>query len=68
MTEASGRVLIGAVHHHAIKIAYWKEKLDEEAICTAYTKTTLMVLDCTNKPVNGAQLSTQVSCMIGQFF
>jgi hypothetical protein len=60
--------LTDTVRHNAIKIAYLKEKLDEAAICTAYTKTSLMVVDCTTKPVNGAQLFNQVSYMIGQRF
>jgi hypothetical protein len=32
-------------HSNSIKIAYLKEKLDEDAICTAYTKTSLIVND-----------------------
>jgi hypothetical protein len=35
---------------------------------TAYTKTMLMVVDCTTKPVNGVQLTSQVSYIIGQCF
>jgi hypothetical protein len=60
--------LTDTIQHNAIKIAYLKEKLDEDAICTAYTKTNFMVVDCTTKPVNGAQLSSKVSYMIGQCF
>lgn len=47
-------------HNNSIKIAYLKEKLDEDAICTAYIKTSLIVVDCTTKPINGAQLSQQI--------
>ncbi len=43
--------------HNAIKIIYIKKKkLDEEAVYITYTKTTFMLVDCTTKSVNSAQL------------
>jgi hypothetical protein len=60
--------LTDTVRHHAVKLAYLKEKLDDHSICVAYTKTGMMMVDCTTKPVNGAQLYRQVSYLIGQRF
>ena len=42
--------------------------MNEDEIVPAYTKTKLMVVDCSTKPVNGAQLALQVSYLIGQRF
>jgi hypothetical protein len=37
--------LTNTVRHIAIKVAYLKEKLDEGALCIAYAKTGLMIID-----------------------
>jgi hypothetical protein len=60
--------LTDTVCHHALKLAYLKEKLDDHSICVAYAKTGMMMVDCTTKPINGAQLYRQVSYLIGQRF
>ena len=60
--------LSDTVRHNAIKLAYLKEQMDEGAFYPASTKTSMMLVDCCTKPVNGVQLATQTSYMIGQRF
>ena len=59
--------LTDTVRHHAIKLACLQEEYNDNSICLAYTKSSLMVVDCISKPTNGAQLSQQISYIIGQW-
>jgi hypothetical protein len=60
--------LTDTVRHNAVKIAYIKEQMDEDAVTPASTKTAMMLVDCCTKPVYGVHLYTQISYMIGQRF
>jgi hypothetical protein len=60
--------LTDTVRHHAIKIAWLNEHYLNNSLKLAYTKTSLMLVDCNTKPVNGSHLFTQISYVIGQCF
>jgi hypothetical protein len=60
--------LTDTVRHHAVKIAWLNENFDNNQLQLAYTKTNLMLCDCSTKPTNGAKLFDQISYAIGQRF
>jgi len=60
--------LTDTVRHHDVKLAWLNENFLTGTFDVAYTKTTLMLVDCITKPVNGSQLYTQISFSIGQHF
>jgi hypothetical protein len=60
--------LTDTVRHHAVKIAWLNEHYLNNNLKMANTKTTLMLVDCNTKPVNGSQLYNQISYVIGQRF
>ena len=57
--------LTDTVRHHDVKLAW----LNEHFLCgtfhIAYSKSALMLVDCSTKPVNGSQLFQQISFAIG---
>jgi hypothetical protein len=60
--------LTDTVRSHAVKIAWLNENFNNEQLQLAYTKTSLMLCDCSTKPSNGAKLYDQISYAIGQHF
>jgi hypothetical protein len=60
--------LTDTVRHHAVKIAWLNENFDNDQLKLAYTKTSMMLCDCSTKPSNGAKLFDQISYAIGQRF
>jgi len=60
--------LTDTVRHHDVKLAWLNENFLTGTFDVAYTKTSLMLVDCITKPVNGSQLYTQISFSIGQRF
>jgi hypothetical protein len=60
--------LTDTVRHHAVKIAWLNETFSTDQLKPAYTKSSLMLADCSTKPVNGAQLYDKISYGIGQRF
>lgn len=60
--------LTDTVRHYAITIAWLNDQYLADHLKIAYTKTNMMLVDCSTKPVNGSQLFTQISYVIGQQF
>jgi hypothetical protein len=60
--------LTDTVRHHDVKLAWLNENFLRGTFIVAYLKTTLMLVDCITKPVNGAQLHLQISYCIGERF
>jgi hypothetical protein len=60
--------LTDTVLHHDVKLAWLNENFLTGTFDVAYTKSTLMLVDCNTKAVNGSQLFTQISFSIGQHF
>jgi hypothetical protein len=60
--------LTDTVRHHVVKIAWLNEQYLNNSLKLAYTKTSLKLVDCNTKPVNGSHLLTQISYVIGQCF
>jgi len=60
--------LTDTVRHHAVKISWLNEHYLSNNLKMANTKTSLMLVDCNTKPVNGSQLFSQISYAIGQRF
>jgi hypothetical protein len=60
--------LTDTAHHHAVKISWFNEHYLNNNLQMANTKTSLMLVDCNTKPVNGSQLFSQISYAIGQRF
>jgi hypothetical protein len=58
--------LTDTVRHHDVKLAWLTENFVNGNFTVAYTKTTLMLVDCITKPVNGSHLYKQISFSIGQ--
>ncbi len=58
--------LTDTVRHHAVKIAWLNDRYLNNSLKLAYTKTSMMLVDCNIKPVNGSHLFTQISYVIGQ--
>jgi hypothetical protein len=57
--------LTDTVRHHDVKLAWLNEHFLRGTFTVAYTKTTMMLVDCTTKPVDGSQLYLQISFAIG---
>jgi hypothetical protein len=60
--------LTDTVCHHEVKISWLNEHYLNNNLKMANTKTSLMLVDCNTKPVNGSQLFSQISYAIGQRF
>jgi hypothetical protein len=60
--------LTDTVRHHDVKLAWLNEHFLRGSFLVAYSKTALMLVDCSTKPVNGSQLFTQISFAIGVRF
>jgi hypothetical protein len=60
--------LTDTVRHHAVKIAWLNENYSNDHLVPAYTKSSMMLADCSTKPTNGAQLSEKIAYAIGQRF
>ncbi len=60
--------LTDTVRHHAVKLAWLNDHFLRGTFKIAYTKTALMLVDCSTKPVNGSQLFAQISFAIGVRF
>jgi hypothetical protein len=60
--------LTDTVRHHAVKLAWLNDHFLQGTFKIAYTKTALMLVDCSTKPVNGSQLFAQISFAIGVRF
>lgn len=60
--------LTDTICHHAVKTAWLNENFENDQLKLAYTKTTMMLCDCSTKPSNGANLFDQISYVIGQRF
>ena len=57
--------LTDTVRHHDVKLAWLSENFLCGTFAVAYSKTALMLVDCSTKPVNGSQLYRQISFAIG---
>jgi hypothetical protein len=60
--------LTDTVRHHDVKLAWLNEHFLRGSFLVAYSKTALMLVDCSTKPVNGSQLYNQISFAIGVCF
>jgi len=60
--------LTDTVRHHDVKLAWLNENFLRGTFTVAYSKSALMLVDCSTKPVNGAQLFQQISFAIGVRF
>jgi hypothetical protein len=60
--------LTDTVRHYDVKLAWLNDHFLRGTFQVAYTKTTLMLVDCSTKPVNGSQLFLQISFAIGVRF
>ncbi len=60
--------LTDTVRHYAVKIAWLNENFNNDQLKLAYTKTSMMLCDCSTKPSNGSKLFDQISYAIGQRF
>ena len=60
--------LTDTVRHHDVKLAWLSEHFLNGTFTISSTKTTMMIVDCITKPVNGAQLYQQISFCIGVRF
>jgi hypothetical protein len=60
--------LTDTVRHHDVKLAWLNEHFLRGSFLVAYSKTALMLVDCSTKPVNGSQLYNQISFAIGVRF
>jgi len=60
--------LTDTIRHHAVKLAWLNENFLQGSFAVAYSKSTLMLVDCSTKPVNGSQLFQQISFAIGVRF
>jgi len=57
--------LTDTVRHHDVKLAWLNENFLRGTFHIAYSKSALMLVDCSTKPVNGTQLFQQISFAIG---
>jgi hypothetical protein len=57
--------LTDTVRHHDVKLAWLNENFLRGTFKIAYSKSALMLVDCSTKPVNGAQLFQQISFALG---
>ena len=60
--------LTDTVRHHAVKLAWLNEHFLRGSFIVAYSKTAMMLVDCSTKPVNGSQLFHQIAFAIGVRF
>jgi hypothetical protein len=60
--------LTDTVRHHDVKLAWLNENFLRGTFTVAYSKSALMLVDCSTKPINGAQLFQQISFAIGVRF
>jgi hypothetical protein len=60
--------LMDTVRHHDVKLAWLNENFLLGSFIITYSKTALMLVDCSTKPVNGSQLFQQISFAIGVRF
>jgi hypothetical protein len=60
--------LTDTVRHHDVKLAWLSENFLRGSFPVAYSKTALMLVDCSTKPVNGSHLYQQISFAIGVCF
>jgi len=60
--------LTDTVRHHDVKLAWLNENFLRGSFIVAYSKTALMLVDCSTKPVNGSQLFQQIAFAIGVRF
>jgi hypothetical protein len=60
--------LTDTVRHHDVKLAWLHENFLRGSFLVAYSKTALMLVDCSTKPVNGSHLYHQISFAIGVRF
>jgi hypothetical protein len=60
--------LTDTVRHHDVKLAWLNENFLRSSSIVAYSKTALMLVDCSTKPVNGSQLFQQIAFAIGVRF
>jgi len=57
--------LTDTVQHHDVKLAWLNESFLRGTFTVAYSKSALMLVDCSTKPINGAQLFQKISFAIG---
>ena len=60
--------LTDTVRHDDVKLAWLNKNFLRGSFIVAYSKTALMLVDCSTKPVNGSQLFSQISFAIGVCF
>jgi hypothetical protein len=60
--------LTDMVCHHDVKLAWLNGNFLRGSFIVAYSKTALMLVDCSTKPVNGSQLFQQIAFAIGVHF
>jgi hypothetical protein len=60
--------LTDTVRHHAVKLSWLNDNFLRGTFNVSYSKTKMMLVDCSTKPVNGVQLFNQISYAIGVRF